>query len=108
MSKILVVSDRSILEVIRDTWTREGYGPTLREIGDAVGMTFSGVQHRIEVLTNDGLLVQSKHVGQVKYMPRSLRLTLAGVARVEGAVPLIPIRVDAQTGVIQIVREDAS
>jgi len=46
-----------VLEVIRDSVQRRGYPPTVREIGDAVGLTStSSVSHQLQALQKKGFL----------------------------------------------------
>ena len=48
---------RKVLEVIRDSVERRGYPPTIREIGEAVGLTStSSVSHQLSVLQKKGFL----------------------------------------------------
>lgn len=96
------VSDRRLLEAIRDGWTQNGYGPTLREIAAMVGVAFSSVKGHVDSLATRGLVVGEP------FVPRSLRLTPEGIVELEGSFPLIPVRVDAEAGVIRIVRGDES
>lgn len=96
------LSDRRLLEAIRDGWTQNGYGPTLREIATMVGVAFSSVKGRVDTLARRGL------VAGEPFVPRSLRLTPEGIVELEGSFPLIPVRVDAEAGVIRIVRGDES
>jgi len=53
----LTARQRMILEVIRDSIEERGYPPSVREIGDRVGLTSSSsVQHQLKVLQSRGLL----------------------------------------------------
>jgi repressor LexA len=53
----LTVRQRKILEFMRNTATERGYPPTVREIGDAVGLTStSSVQHQIQQLAAKGFI----------------------------------------------------
>ncbi|WP_427385170.1 transcriptional repressor LexA [Janibacter sp. G56] len=53
----LTVRQRRILEVIRNAVDRRGYPPSLREIGDAVGLTSpSSVAHQLAALERKGYL----------------------------------------------------
>src|SRR6478735_3721544 len=48
---------RTILDVIRASVTSRGYPPSIREIGDAVGLTSpSSVAHQLNVLTRKGYI----------------------------------------------------
>ena len=53
----LTPRQRKVLEVIRDHVERQGYPPSVREIGDAVGLTStSSVAHQMRVLEKKGFL----------------------------------------------------
>jgi len=53
----LTVRQRKVLEVIRDSVQRRGYPPSVREIGEAVGLKSpSSVAHQLSVLQRKGLL----------------------------------------------------
>jgi repressor LexA len=53
----LTPRQRRVLEVIRDAVERRGYPPSVREIGDAVGLTSpSSVHHQLATLQKKGFL----------------------------------------------------
>ncbi|GAA5055627.1 transcriptional repressor LexA [Nocardia callitridis] len=53
----LTVRQRSVLEVIRTSVSERGYPPSIREIGDAVGLTStSSVAHQLRTLERKGFL----------------------------------------------------
>ena len=53
----LTVRQRRVLEVIRNSIDRRGYPPSMREIGDAVGLhSPSSVSHQLNVLERKGFL----------------------------------------------------
>jgi len=53
----LTARQRKVLEVIRDAVERRGYPPSVREIGDAVGLTSpSSVHHQLSTLQKKGFL----------------------------------------------------
>ena len=53
----LTVRQRRVLEVIRNSIDRRGYPPSLREIGDSVGLTSpSSVAHQLAALERKGYL----------------------------------------------------
>jgi repressor LexA len=53
----LTTRQRKVLEVIRNSVDRRGYPPSLREIGDAVGLTSpSSVAHQLTMLERKGYL----------------------------------------------------
>jgi repressor LexA len=54
---VLTERQRTILDVIRDSVTTRGYPPSIREIGDAVGLTStSSVAHQLRTLERKGYL----------------------------------------------------
>ncbi len=53
----LTTRQRKVLEVIREAVERRGYPPSVREIGEAVGLTStSSVAHQLKVLQTKGFL----------------------------------------------------
>ncbi len=53
----LTPRQRKVLEVIRDSVERRGYPPTIREIGEAVGLSStSSVSHQLSTLQKKGFL----------------------------------------------------
>src|SRR5438067_5491822 len=53
----LTPRQRRVLEVIRDSVERRGYPPSMREIGEAVGLTStSSVAHQLTTLEKKGFL----------------------------------------------------
>ncbi|MCE1178559.1 MAG: transcriptional repressor LexA [Micrococcales bacterium] len=58
----LTVRQRRVLEVIRNSVDRRGYPPSLREIGEAVGLTSpSSVAHQLSTLERKGYLRRDPH-----------------------------------------------
>jgi repressor LexA len=58
----LTVRQRRILEVIRNSIDRRGYPPSMREIGDAVGLSSaSSVAHQLAALERKGSLRRDPH-----------------------------------------------
>ncbi|WP_250284680.1 MULTISPECIES: transcriptional repressor LexA [unclassified Frankia] len=58
----LTPRQRRVLEVIRDAVERRGYPPSVREIGDAVGLTStSSVAHQLKTLEEKGFLRRDPH-----------------------------------------------
>ena len=56
----LTQRQRMVLEVIRDSVQRRGYPPSMREIGEAVGLTStSSVSHQLRSLQRKGWVVAS-------------------------------------------------
>ena len=99
----LTERQRMIVEVIEDSVQRHGYGPTMREIGDAVGLaSVSSVAHQLTRLQELGYL--SRGAGQprtavVRHLtpaPHEPRLTRNGhqitevplVGRIAAGVPI--------------------
>nr|WP_204262008.1 transcriptional repressor LexA [Blastococcus saxobsidens] len=66
---------RRVLEVIRDSIERRGYPPSVREIGEAVGLSSaSSVAHQLSVLQKKGWLRRDPN------RPRALDVRLPGEA----------------------------
>ncbi len=58
----LTARQRRVLEVIRDAVERRGYPPSMREIGEAVGLTSSSsVSHQLASLERKGFLRRDPH-----------------------------------------------
>ena len=58
----LTPRQRRVLEVIRDAVERRGYPPSMREIGEAVGLTSpSSVAHQLSALERKGYLRRDPH-----------------------------------------------
>lgn len=58
----LTLRQRRVLEVIRNSVDRRGYPPSIREIGDAVGLTSpSSVAHQLAALERKGFLRRDPH-----------------------------------------------
>ncbi len=71
---------RRVLEVIRDSVERRGYPPSMREIGEAVGLTSpSSVAHQLATLERKGFLRRDPN------RPRAIEVILPGEARREPA-----------------------
>jgi repressor LexA len=67
----LTPRQRRVLEVIRDTVAERGYPPSIRELGDAVGLaSSSSVAHQLRTLEQKGLLRRDPH------RPRALEVRL--------------------------------
>lgn len=72
-SDALTARQRQILEHIRDCVTDRGYPPSMREIGDAVGLTSSSsVKHQLSALEAKGYLRRDPH------RPRAMEVVLPG------------------------------
>jgi repressor LexA len=69
----LTLRQRRILEVIKETVERRGYPPSIREMGDAVGLaSSSSVAHQLKVLETKGFLRRDPN------RPRALEVLLPG------------------------------
>lgn len=69
----LTPRQRRVLEVIRDSVQRRGYPPSMREIGEAVGLTStSSVSHQLATLQRKGYLRRDPH------RPRAVEVRLPG------------------------------
>src|SRR4051812_6219065 len=69
---------RRVLEVIRDSVDRRGYPPSMREIGEAVGLTSpSSVAHQLATLERKGFLRRDPN------RPRAIEVILPGEGRRE-------------------------
>jgi repressor LexA len=67
----LTLRQRRILEVIKETVDRRGYPPSIREMGDAVGLaSSSSVAHQLKMLEAKGLLRRDPN------RPRALEVLL--------------------------------
>jgi repressor LexA len=69
----LTARQRLVLETIRDAVERRGYPPSMREIGEAVGLTSpSSVAHQLATLERKGYLRRDPN------RPRAIEVTLPG------------------------------
>jgi repressor LexA len=86
----LTQRQRRVLEVIHDSIERRGYPPSVREIGEAVGLSSaSSVAHQLSVLQKKGWLRRDPN------RPRALDVRLPGdSARAVSALP----EIDPSTG----------
>jgi repressor LexA len=89
----LTQRQRRVLEVIHDSIERRGYPPSVREIGEAVGLSSaSSVAHQLTVLQKKGWLRRDPN------RPRALDVRLPGDAsRVAPALPELDGGTDEQT-----------
>ena len=83
----LTPRQRAILEMIRDTVATRGYPPSVREIGDGVGLTSpSSVSHQLTTLVKLGFLRRDPN------RPRALVVAdLSENAAAAGAVPQLRV-----------------
>jgi repressor LexA len=78
----LTQRQRRVLEVIRDSIERRGYPPSVREIGEAVGLSSaSSVAHQLTVLQKKGWLRRDPN------RPRALDVRVPGDAPAEFVAP---------------------
>ncbi len=81
------VTDRQwrILEAIRESVASRGYPPSMREIGDAVGLnSSSSVKHQLSALQTKGYLRQDPH------RPRALEVVLPEEVAAHPAPSVLP------------------
>src|SRR5690606_23537333 len=73
----LTQRQRMVLEVIRDSVQRRGYPPSMREIGEAVGLTStSSVSHQLRTLQRKGFLRRDPN------RPRAVEVRVPGTTPV--------------------------
>jgi repressor LexA len=105
----LTPRQRRVLDVIRDSVDRRGYPPSMREIGERVGLTSSSsVSHQLRVLEQKGLLrrdpnrpraIEVRYPGEVDAAARrsalgSVRQTTydeTGAGDVHAAAAYVPV-----------------
>jgi len=89
----LTPRQRRVLEVIRESVQQRGYPPSMREIGEAVGLTsVSSVSHQLKQLQSKGYLRRDANRPRAveMRMPEDVDETGSGDARPEAAyVPLV-------------------
>src|SRR5712671_2688290 len=86
----LTQRQRTILEVIRSSVTTRGYPPSIREIGDAVGLTStSSVAHQLRTLERKGFLRRDPN------RPRAV--DVRGLDEAVRAVTTLPAAEEADT-----------
>jgi repressor LexA len=74
----LTARQRKVLEVIRDSVQRRGYPPSMREIGESVGLTStSSVSHQLRALQRKGFLLRDPN------RPRAVVVRMPGSAAIE-------------------------
>ncbi|WP_419150713.1 transcriptional repressor LexA [Nocardia vinacea] len=87
----LTVRQRKVLEVIRTSVSERGYPPSIREIGDAVGLTStSSVAHQLRTLERKGYLRRDPN------RPRAV--DVRGLDEAVRAVTSLPTTEDVETG----------
>ncbi|MGY1745650.1 transcriptional repressor LexA [Blastococcus sp. SYSU D00695] len=86
----LTQRQRRVLGVIRDSIDRRGYPPSVREIGEAVGLSSaSSVAHQLSVLQKKGWLRRDPN------RPRALDVRLPGEIAAAAAGPPPPVAEDS-------------
>ena len=79
----LTPRQRRVLDEIRSSVERRGYPPSMREIGEAVGLTSSSsVSHQLATLERKGFLRRDPN------RPRAIEVILPGEPRREAPVPV--------------------
>jgi repressor LexA len=100
MAEVLSGKRQQILDFIAESLRTRGYPPSVREIGDAVGLTSSATVHtHLAVLQREGYLLRDPtkpRAIQVRYDPSSKAAMAAGPVR---QLPLVG-DVAAGTGVL--------
>ncbi|WP_433598033.1 transcriptional repressor LexA [Nocardia sp. CA-135953] len=87
----LTVRQRKVLEVIRTSVSERGYPPSIREIGDAVGLTStSSVAHQLRTLERKGYLRRDPN------RPRAV--DVRGLDEAVRAVTSLPTTEDVEAG----------
>jgi repressor LexA len=85
----LTQRQRMVLEVIRDSVQRRGYPPSMREIGEAVGLTStSSVSHQLRTLQRKGYLRRDPN------RPRAVEVRVPG----QPTVRVLPESYETVTG----------
>lgn len=85
----LTPRQRRVLEVIRDSVQRRGYPPSMREVGEAVGLTStSSVSHQLVALQRKGFLRRDPH------RPRAVEVRIPGEQTLRGAEAEMPEATD--------------
>ncbi|PFG19368.1 transcriptional repressor LexA [Serinibacter salmoneus] len=87
-TRVLTVRQRAVLDVISASITERGYPPSMREIGEAVGLTSpSSVKHQLQQLETKGYLRRDPH------RPRAMEVV--ALPETVSAAPGITPRSDA-------------
>jgi len=99
MSDELTSRQRKILDVIRDAVTDRGYPPSIREIGEAVGLTStSSVHSQLEALQRKGFIrrdptkpraIEVHVVGPPLAMPKPLPTYVPLLGQIAAGVPIL-------------------
>lgn len=90
----LTARQRDILDVIRRTVDERGYPPSVREIGEAVGLTSpSSVAHQLGVLERKGLLRKDPHRPRALVVsdPEAAEVDPTGTGDLTPAAAYVPV-----------------
>jgi repressor LexA len=101
---VLTWRQRKVLQVIRDSVQKRGYPPSMREIGEAVGLTStSSVSYQLSTLQKKGYL--HRDVGR----PRTVEVRLPGhpAIRPEGREVAVEIEADLAATSFDIPSQEA-
>jgi repressor LexA len=91
----LTPRQQKVLEVIRESVQRRGYPPSMREIGEAVGLTStSSVSHQLRALQRKGYLLRDPN------RPRAVMVRLPGAPPLAGE----PETYEASGGLEEAIR----
>src|SRR3569833_3647062 len=89
----LTARQRKVLEVIRDSVQRRGYPPSMREIGESVGLTStSSVSHQLRALQRKGFLLRAPT------RPRAVVVRMPGSPAVQSAPESYETAAGQETG----------
>ena len=101
----LTPRQRKVLEVIRDAVDRRGYPPSVREIGESVGLTStSSVAHQLKVLGTKGFLRRDPNRAvDAESAPASLARHLADDAGILRIIPCQPGKLLRRSGGIALL-----
>ncbi len=93
----LTPRQRRILEVIRDTVESRGYPPSIREMGEAVGLaSSSSVSHQLKALEQKGFLRRDPN------RPRALEVLLPGEERRTPEPVSAPVAVPVRPRLVEV------
>ena len=85
----LTARQRKVLQVIRSSVEKRGYPPSLREIGDAAGLTSpSSVSHQLSALERKGYLRRDPHRPRAIEVLADTDLDLPGRSRAGSRAPI--------------------
>ena len=102
----LTPRQRKVLEVIRNAVERRGYPPSVREIGEAVGLTStSSVAHQLKVLQEKGYLRRDPHRPRaMEVLPADGRpRPVSGSARGKASEGIVAVRPEHEPTYVPVV-----